>query len=59
MLSIGHNAGQAASKVGYASASQFSREFRRHFGKSPREWAAQSRSSQDETRSGYCVTASI
>lgn len=50
MLSIGHNAGQAASKVGYASASQFSREFRRHFGKSPREWAAQSRSSQDETR---------
>ncbi len=29
----------AADAVGYSSASQFSREFRRHFGKSPRQWA--------------------
>ena len=29
---------QAADAVGYASASQFSREFRRHFGQSPRQW---------------------
>lgn len=30
---------QAADAVGYTSASQFSREFRRQFGKSPRQWA--------------------
>jgi len=30
---------QAASAVGYTSVSQFSREFRRQFGKSPRQWA--------------------
>lgn len=30
---------QAADAVGYASASQFSREFRRQFGASPRHWA--------------------
>ncbi len=29
---------QAADAVGYTSASQFSREFRRHFGQSPRQW---------------------
>ncbi|QTD50630.1 AraC family transcriptional regulator [Sulfidibacter corallicola] len=29
---------QAAESVGYGSASQFSREFKRHFGKSPRQW---------------------
>ncbi|MDT7858365.1 helix-turn-helix transcriptional regulator [Rubrivirga sp. S365] len=29
---------EAAYGVGYASASQFSREFRRQFGASPRDW---------------------
>lgn len=50
MLSLGHSAGQAASQVGYASPSQFSREFRRHFGQSPKEWAVSNRSAPDETR---------
>lgn len=49
MLSLGHNAGQAANKVGYSSPSQFSREFRRHFGQSPKEWAAKNRLEPDET----------
>ncbi|MEO0322727.1 MAG: AraC family transcriptional regulator [Myxococcota bacterium] len=34
----GETVGQAASDVGYASPSQFSREFRRQFGASPRQW---------------------
>ncbi|MEL7209731.1 MAG: AraC family transcriptional regulator, partial [Actinomycetota bacterium] len=29
----------AATDVGYASPSQFSREFKRHFGSTPRSWA--------------------
>ena len=29
----------AADAVGYTSASQFSREFRRQFGESPKSWA--------------------
>ena len=33
----------AADKVGYESASQFSREFKRHFGKSPAEMMRESR----------------
>ena len=35
----GRAVSQAADAVGYTSASQFSREFRRQFGKSPRQWA--------------------
>ena len=38
LLTQGANVSQAASRVGYSSASQFSREFRRQFGKSPRQW---------------------
>ena len=37
-LRQGASVGEAAYAVGYASASQFSREFRRHFGASPRAW---------------------
>ncbi len=37
------HAGEAAHKVGYESASQFSREFKRLFGKSPLEEAARMR----------------
>lgn len=37
MVQDGINATLAATKVGYESASQFSREFKRMFGKSPME----------------------
>lgn len=37
---MGHNASTAAAAVGYESASQFGREFKRMFGTSPREDAA-------------------
>jgi len=37
MIANGTNVGQAALQVGYESSSQFSREFRRHFGDSPRQ----------------------
>jgi len=39
----GEAVNRAADAVGYASASQFSREFRRQFGASPRKWASRSR----------------
>ncbi|OJA73021.1 hypothetical protein BGV67_07710 [Burkholderia ubonensis] len=35
MVQDGIGAGAAAARVGYASASQFSREFKRLFGRSP------------------------
>ena len=38
VLIQGASVGEAEYAVGYASASQFSREFRRHFGASPRAW---------------------
>lgn len=34
----GMRVSEAAHEVGYASSSQFSREFKRQFGKSPRDW---------------------
>ena len=37
-IARGDHVGQAASSVGYTSASQFSREFRRLYGEAPREW---------------------
>lgn len=37
LLGEGVNVGTAADRVGYASASQFSREYKRFFGESPRE----------------------
>lgn len=39
-LAIGMPAGEAAKEVGYNSQSQFTREFKRQFGKSPRDWAS-------------------
>jgi len=38
LIARGENIGQAAFDVGYTSASQFSREFRRQYGKTPRQW---------------------
>lgn len=40
MVNAGHNASTAAVAVGYESASQFGREFKRFFGKPPAEEAA-------------------
>jgi AraC-like DNA-binding protein len=45
MVQEGFNVGVAAAKVGYESASQFSREFKRYFGSSPGEEAAKIRES--------------
>lgn len=39
LLARGESIGDAATTVGYHNPSQFSREFRRKFGQSPREWA--------------------
>ncbi|MFG0245638.1 MAG: AraC family transcriptional regulator [Phycisphaerales bacterium JB052] len=39
-LAAGMRTGEAADAVGYSSISQFSREFKRQFGQSPREWAS-------------------
>ena len=38
LITQGNSVGAAARAVGYTSSSQFSREFRRQFGRSPREW---------------------
>ncbi len=43
MVQDGVNAGEAAHRVGYESASQFSREFKRLFGRSPSEEAVRLR----------------
>lgn len=43
MVRDGLNAGTAAGKVGYESASQFSREFKRYFGNTPADEAAKLR----------------
>lgn len=40
LIASGQGVTQAAFQVGYESSSQFSREFRRHYGSSPREWAS-------------------
>lgn len=39
LIARGERVGDAAAAVGYHNASQFSREFRRKFGTSPRQWA--------------------
>lgn len=46
MLQGDHNASTAASRVGYSSLSQFSREFKRLFGASPTNEAAQLREAE-------------
>lgn len=40
LIANGANVTHAANQVGYTSPSQFSREFKRHFGASPRTWSA-------------------
>lgn len=43
LIARGKSVGDAATAVGYHNSSQFSREFRRKFGTSPREWAREAR----------------
>ncbi|MFG6094582.1 AraC family transcriptional regulator [Leptothoe sp. ISB3NOV94-8A] len=38
LIASGTTVGEAAHRVGYSSQSQFSRDFRRYFGQSPRQW---------------------
>ncbi|MBP0019318.1 MAG: AraC family transcriptional regulator [Cyanobacteria bacterium SBLK] len=38
LIARGTAVGEAAYRVGYSSQSQFSRDFSRHFGRSPRQW---------------------
>ena len=38
-ISHGVNVSQAALAVGYSSSSQFSREFKRMYGSSPKQWS--------------------
>ena len=38
-LQVETTVGEAAYQVGYSSQSQFGRDFRRYFGRSPRQWA--------------------
>ena len=38
-IAAGMNVNEAASQVGYVSSSQFSREFKRIYGESPRRWS--------------------
>jgi len=52
MAQDGINASNAASKVGYESASQFSREFKRYFGNTPTEEAAKIRTLVGAIRGG-------
>lgn len=46
----GANIGQAAGSVGYASFSQFSREFRRFYGDAPRRWGKTARTTTTDTQ---------
>ncbi len=46
MLREGYGASEAAFKVGYASPSQFSREFKRYFGEGPHGYAQQFRNAK-------------
>ena len=43
LIAGGTNVGAAAERVGYGSASQFSREFNRQYGLPPRQWATSAR----------------
>lgn len=53
-MTAGMDVSAAASDVGYVSASQFSREFKRHFGLTPREWA-KNRAGESPSRSAAMV----
>ncbi|NET09718.1 MAG: AraC family transcriptional regulator [Merismopedia sp. SIO2A8] len=44
LIVSGSTVGDAAYRVGYSSQSQFSRDFRRYFGKSPRQWGLEQQS---------------
>ncbi len=47
LIANGTDITRAAAAVGYMSPSQFSREFKRHFGTTPRTWAYEHRGAID------------
>ena len=49
-IAQGVNIGQAAGSVGYNSFSQFSREFRHHYGEAPRRWGKMARTATTDTQ---------
>ncbi|MEM7050463.1 MAG: AraC family transcriptional regulator [Acidobacteriota bacterium] len=49
-IAQGANIGEAAGSVGYSSFSQFSREFRHHYGEAPRAWGRLARTSTTDTQ---------
>jgi len=49
-MAVGMNVNDAAMEVGYASSSQFSREFKRVFGQSPKQWSHSKQLSAEMTR---------
>ncbi len=51
-IAHGKAVSQAADAVGYTSASQFSREFRQQFGKSPKQWVKANAASSDIQATG-------
>ncbi|MEO1173685.1 MAG: AraC family transcriptional regulator, partial [Myxococcota bacterium] len=51
LLAQGASVSEAAGHAGYTSASQFSREFRRQFGRPPREWRRESLSATFDPKS--------
>lgn len=52
MVNAGYNAGTAAAAVGYESASQFGREFKRFFGETPAEEANKLRTRMSKSPAG-------
>lgn len=57
LITQGKSVGAAARAAGYTSASQFSREFRRQFGKAPREWKVGSLALQPDAQAAQLVRA--
>ena len=53
LIANGATITHAASRVGYASPSQFSREFKRHFGTTPRVWASAAGTADPQAFAAY------
>lgn len=49
-MASGMNVNEAALEVGYVSSSQFSREFKRIYGQSPKQWSSSKQSSNESVR---------
>ena len=49
-IATGMNVNEAAFEVGYVSSSQFSREFKRMYGQSPKQWSSSNQLSPEMMR---------